>query len=407
MKTDKEILYKCYELLRNVLQDAFRTDALLFEPPYRDLSRIDQGLRASVWTDYYDGQGKIKLSETKSSNRMFIIKSNLGFYNILAFFNAEDKPDFISVGPFRDEELLANYFAQILKDSRLAPSDIQGMKYRYERIPLVDVDAITRTMQHIITAFFPEFEQVVPESLVYSEQNREASVNRDLMQSYSVEFTMKYKQKLFLFLGNIKRGDLAEAKKALHQFLQESQLLSGKNIRENKLMLHMLNDYCHIALLDTTIHPSHVMLQAFSINSKIYDLTSQARLEQMANDICRKYCLLVKNFANPGYSKITRDVIDYIQLHLDEELSLNYLAAYFHKNASALSNTFSKDTGLSLTKFIHQTRIQEAIRLFNTTDLSVSDVAVSVGYLDFSYFSKLFAKEIGCSPRKYKLKGNR
>ena len=54
---------------------------------------------------------------------------------------------------------------------------------------------------------------------------------------------------------------------------------------------------------------------------------------QMANDICRKYCLLVKNFANPKYSKLTRDVIDYIRLHLEEELSLKYLADVFEKNA--------------------------------------------------------------------------
>lgn len=91
----------------------------------------------------------------------------------------------------------------------------------------------------------------------------------------------------------------------------------------------------------------------------------------------------------------------HIHMHLDEELSLTQLAAVFDKNASVLSGTFSKETGQSLTKYIQQTRIQEAIRLFNTTHMTVSEVAMAVGYQDFSYFSKLFSKIVGCSPKEY------
>ena len=404
MNKDKAILYKCYDLLHSVLQDAFRVESFLFEPPYKDLAKIDQGLRAIVWTDYNDETNRIRLSENASAYRMFIIKSNLGFYNILAFFIGEEKPDFISVGPFRDEQLSANYYTQILKDSHLTPIEIQGMKHRYERMPFVEVNMIAKTMQHIISAYIPEFAEVVPEQMQYSENNRVVAINEDLLQNYSIDFTTNYKERLFLFLGHIKRGNLPDAKEALSQFLQEGHMLDSKNIRENKLILHMLNDYCHMALLDTTIHPSHIMLQAFSLKARIDELTSHTKLEQMAGDICRKYCLLVRNFANSEYSKITRDVIDYIQLHMEEELSLNYFAAYFNKNASVLSSTFSKETGMSLTKFIHQTRIQEAVKYFNTTDKSVSEVAVTVGYQDFSYFSKLFSREIGCSPREYKNK---
>lgn len=404
MKEEKEILYKCYQLLHDVLADAFHTETILFEAPYKDVSRIDQGFRATVWNDYNDGGGKIKLSGHPSKYRLFVIKSNLGFYNILVFFSTGEKPDFISIGPFRDEQLSANYYTQILKEAHLDPIDLQGMKYRYEKMPFANPDAVTKTVKHIIGAFFEDFKDVSGELVEYSEQNREATVNLDVMNRYSIEFTEKYKERLFVFLGYIKHGNLQQARETLQQFLQESQLLGGKNIRDDKLVLHMLNDYCHVALLDTTIHPSHVMKLAFSMKARIDDATSLTRLSQMANDICRKYCLLVKNFANPKYSKLTRDVIDYIRLHLEEELSLKYLADVFEKNASVLSGTFSKDTGISLTKYIQQVRMQEAIRLFNTTSLSVSEVAVAVGYQDFSYFSKIFSKEIGCSPRDYKQK---
>ena len=120
------------------------------------------------------------------------------------------------------------------------------------------------------------------------------------------------------------------------------------------------------------------------------------------NEICHKYCLLVKNYANQECSRLTKEVMEYIQLHLEEELSLSYLAEHFNKNASVLSNTFSKDKGISITAYIQQTRVQAAIKLFNTTKLTVSEVATLVGYQDFSYFSKVFSKHTGCSPRAYK-----
>jgi len=166
--------------------------------------------------------------------------------------------------------------------------------------------------------------------------------------------------------------------------------------------LHMLNDYCHMGLMSTNIHPTYILKQALSFRSKIDGTNSRAKLEQLPNEMCRKYCLLVRNYNNQEYSRLVRDVINYIQLHLEEELSLNILAEHFGKNASVLSNAFSKETGQSLTRYIQQSRIAEAVKLFNTTELTVSEVALSVGYQDFSYFSKLFSKHVGCSPKEYK-----
>jgi YesN/AraC family two-component response regulator len=176
-------------------------------------------------------------------------------------------------------------------------------------------------------------------------------------------------------------------------------------MREYRWMLQSLNNYCHMELLGTDIHPYHIIKQMISTRAKIDSLTSMAKLEQMPNEICHKYCLLVKNYAHPEYSKLTKDIIDYIELHLEEELTLSYLAELFHKNASSLSHSFAKETGGSLTQYIQQTRIREALRLFHTTDFSVSDVAVMIGYQDFSYFSKVFSAQVGMSPRAYKKHG--
>lgn len=402
MEKDKAALQNGFRLLKTVLQEAFQTQAVLLVYPYEDIKKIDYGLRAMVWTDYNDRDTKVNLLEYPSRYRLLVVKSNLGFYNILALISGGNHPDFISIGPFRDEELSADYFAQILKESNVAPSELAEMKGIYERMPLVQVETILKVSQYIIGSFIPEYEELSAEYIQYSEQKRKASINLGLIQDYSAEFAEKYRELLFFFLEQLKSGDLSRTKTALELFLQETKIAMTKSIHEYKTILHMLNDYCHMGLLETNLHPSHIIKQANSFRSRIDGAGSRARLEQLPGEMCRKYCLLVRNYTNQEYSRLVRDVINYVQFHLEEELSLAVLADHFGKNPSVLSNTFSKETGQGLTKFIQQTRMSEAIRLFNTTDMSVSEVALMVGYQDFSYFSKLFTKYVGCSPKEYR-----
>lgn len=398
-------LHQSYQLLRNVLQAAFGITAELFTPPYPDIKKIDHGLRAMVWTNYTEEDTPFSFPGSSENYRILIIKSNLGFYNVLALLGPEEQPDFISVGPFRDEELSPHYFSQILRESGISPTDMQALKHIYEQMSYAQPDAVTSVTRQILAVYYPELATVTPEFIQYSGQERSIDLNKALLEAYSVEHAENYREALFSFLEVLKTGDSPRTQKALLTFLQTASFVYSKNMREYKWMLHALNHHCHMELLTTDIHPYYIIKQMISSRIKIETMTSMARLEQMPNEICHKYCLLVKNYANPEYSRLTKDVIDYIQLHLEEELSLRFFADYFQKNASALSHTFHKETGISLTKFIQQTRIREAIRLFHTTNLTISDVAMAVGYPDFSYFSKVFSQITGYSPREYKKQG--
>ncbi len=393
----------CITLLQNILQDAFHIQAILYAPPYDDFKKIDRGMRAAIWTDYDFRNPADFISEELPGHRIIIIKSNLGFYNIIATFGKGAQPEFITVGPFRDNELSANYFSRILKESHITPSEIQRVKYMYESMPLAQVDSVVNVTKHILESFEPDFCQATPELIQFDGQEHAVSVNNELLDAYSVEYSEYYRELLSLLLHSITTGNYPKAKETLHLFLQETVQTSHKNMRELKMLLHTLNDYCHMALFQTTIHPVHILKQATSLRMKIEEEVSLKKLEQLPNEICHKYYLLVKNYMNPECSRLVKDVISYIQLHLEEELSLNRLADRFNKNPSVLSNAFSKDMGISLTAYIQQTRVQAAVGLFNTTDMTVSEVATAVGYQDFSYFSKIFSRHIGCSPRAYRL----
>ena len=69
-------------------------------------------------------------------------------------------------------------------------------------------------------------------------------------------------------------------------------------------------------------------------------------------------------------------------------------------NASYLSTLFKKETGITLTEFVNRSRIDQAIFLLNTTDMQIQSVAQNCGIPDVNYFTKLFKRMIGKTPKE-------
>ncbi|WP_201006952.1 response regulator transcription factor [Paenibacillus glycanilyticus] len=92
----------------------------------------------------------------------------------------------------------------------------------------------------------------------------------------------------------------------------------------------------------------------------------------------------------------------YIALNLDQELSRQYIADYVGLSPDYIVKLFKKETGLSVSDYILTERIKLAKELLAKTDTTVSNVALAVGFYNFSYFSTLFKKEVAMTPQEYR-----
>lgn len=219
--------------------------------------------------------------------------------------------------------------------------------------------------------------------------------------SFSIEDAESYKSLLNSFRSAIGKGDSTLAQETIVQFSQTFSFHLFESLNTCQNFLIYFNTICHLKLFETDVHPSYILKLYDDFSQKILSLTDSKQTISIAKDICHKYCLLIKNYSLSNYSRHIRIVISYIHIHLEEELSLRTLAKLVDKNASALSASFSQEVGMTVTQYIHQTRIEKALFYFNTTSMPVSEVALAVGMHDFAYFSRLFHKQVGCSPREY------
>ncbi len=99
-----------------------------------------------------------------------------------------------------------------------------------------------------------------------------------------------------------------------------------------------------------------------------------------------------------------QSIVKYIQEHYtDKDLSSEYLEQEFHISHSALFKLIKSQTGKSLNEYITMLRMKHATRLLlSNPEITSHEVALECGYSDQYYFSRVFKKNTGYSPRDYR-----
>ena len=95
-------------------------------------------------------------------------------------------------------------------------------------------------------------------------------------------------------------------------------------------------------------------------------------------------------------------ILDYIEDHYAEPLSLSDVATTFHFNPSYLSSYFATHNKEGFNEYLNKIRIEEAVKLLLNTTTPISEISGLVGYSDHSYFCKVFKKQKGLSPSQYR-----
>ena len=102
------------------------------------------------------------------------------------------------------------------------------------------------------------------------------------------------------------------------------------------------------------------------------------------------------------YSSFIEESLNYIKEHLEDDLSLEQIAQHVHVNKSYFSRTFKKECGDSVISYITNLRINKAKELLATSNLKTFEISETVGIHDPAYFSVIFKKNTGMSPKAYR-----
>lgn len=99
---------------------------------------------------------------------------------------------------------------------------------------------------------------------------------------------------------------------------------------------------------------------------------------------------------------LTEKVQQYIEGYYMENITRNDIEGLFHMNQDYLNRIFKQDTGYSLMEYVQFCRIKKAKELLKNHELAVSEIGGMIGYNSPPYFSKIFKKWTGVTPKEYR-----
>ena len=116
----------------------------------------------------------------------------------------------------------------------------------------------------------------------------------------------------------------------------------------------------------------------------------------------RTYCKLSRHYSLAAYSLPIKNTLQYINSHIEADLSVKTLAAQVGLSPNYLSALFKKEVGATVTDYVLQKRVHQSCFLLKNTAMSVQDIASVTGISDANYFTKLFKKRTGMTPLQYR-----
>ena len=152
--------------------------------------------------------------------------------------------------------------------------------------------------------------------------------------------------------------------------------------------------------------PQQELLSRLSCSAMIGRTVSQSELKDYIYEVLRRAMELRDNASTKQGRSLLKKAAAYIDRHYTEEkLSLNQVAQEINISANYLSAIFSQELGKTFTEYVTGKRMELARELLRTTDKRSGEVAFAVGYRDPHYFSFLFKKTQGCTPKEYRAGG--
>lgn len=100
--------------------------------------------------------------------------------------------------------------------------------------------------------------------------------------------------------------------------------------------------------------------------------------------------------------RIIRNAIRYVELHVDQPVSVSEIATHLGLSPSYFSTLFRRETGDRFISFLIKCKVEKACDMLDHTNLKIYEVGERLGYSDVKYFMKIFRKYTGRTPSQYR-----
>lgn len=208
------------------------------------------------------------------------------------------------------------------------------------------------------------------------------------------------------FYSSIKEGNIEKVKELCEEPLGAKEglgVLSANKLQSLKyhfvVTAALAARYCIEGGLDMT---KAYTVSDFYIN-KMDEAKTIDEISSLHYIMCLDYTVRMNKIEKSKVCSLpVAKCIDYICDMLHTRITLEQLAEHTKLNASYLSKLFKKETGQTISEYIQDKKLETACNMLKYSDFTSSEIASILAFPSQSYFTEVFRKKLGTTPKKYK-----
>ena len=331
-------------------------------------------------------------------------------YYIWLLPDTDERTAFV-VGPYLKTDISSVQIMENAESVNLDPRKIKSLNYYLGNVPLIlDENAIFAVIGSFAERIWGGSDAY---NLVDMGNEQTPVLNSFNLKTMANEtedataFNMHLMEQRYSYenelMNAVSQGLTHKAELLLTNFSEISfEKRAADPLRNIKNYFIIMNTLLRKAAENGGVHPIYIDSISSSYAKRIEELSSTDGTGKFMVEIFRAYSNLVKNHSISKFSPAVQKTIVTVDSDLTADLSLNALSALNNVSAGYLSTLFKNETGQTLTEFVNRRRIKMAKKLLKTTNLQVQTIAQHCGILDVQYFTKLFKKYEGKTPKEYR-----
>jgi YesN/AraC family two-component response regulator len=208
-------------------------------------------------------------------------------------------------------------------------------------------------------------------------------------------------KKIFGFIKEGKKDDLINNLRAVHESGEPGVLSKTSHLRSQKNLAIAGITLATRAAVDGGLYPEIAYTLSDLFIQNLEELNDSKTVNNFYENALLEFTDRVIKGKKHKYSKPISTCQNYIFTHLYEDITLSHLAKLTALNPSYLSVLFKKEVGISLRAYIQNAKVEEAKSLMTYTNHSLTEISSLLNFHDQSYFTKVFKKFTGITPKQF------
>ncbi|RSL29347.1 helix-turn-helix domain-containing protein [Salibacterium salarium] len=177
---------------------------------------------------------------------------------------------------------------------------------------------------------------------------------------------------------------------------------SGDPQRHLKNKLITIGTILSRTIIESGVPASEALTMNINYLFEIEKADNLRQLNELNSKILDSFFTMIQKERHETFTPFVRKIRDFIYAHLNERVDVQSVADHMNLSAGYVSTVFKQECGLSLKRYILEEKIKEAKRMLHYSDISISDIAVSLCFNDQTYFTKVFKKIAKQTPLQYR-----